>query len=52
VTTPIDFEVKAAEQNRCLETQHLLSGSSLTIAFHQAGAKCLLGNVSTGFFAW
>jgi hypothetical protein len=34
VTTPIDFEAIAAEQNRCPETQHLLGGSSLSIAFH------------------
>jgi hypothetical protein len=32
-TSPVDFAEMATEQNRFLETQHLLSGSSLTIAF-------------------
>jgi hypothetical protein len=30
VTTPIDFEVIDAEQNRCPETQRVLGSSSLT----------------------
>jgi hypothetical protein len=40
----------AAEQNRCAETQRLLGGSSLKIAFRQAGAQHLVGEVSTGVF--
>ncbi len=47
---PVDFEAMAAEQNRCAETQHLLGGSSLKIAFQQAGAQCLVGGASTGIF--
>jgi hypothetical protein len=48
--SPINFEAMAAEQNRCPETQYLLSSSSLTIAFRQAGAHRLVCDVSTGFF--
>jgi hypothetical protein len=48
--TPIEFEVITAEQNCCLETQHLLVSSSLTIAFRQAGIQRLVGDVSTGVF--
>jgi hypothetical protein len=33
VADPVDFEAKAAEQNSCTETQCLLGGSSLKIAF-------------------
>jgi hypothetical protein len=35
LTAPIDFQVMAAEKNRCPKTQRLLSGLSLTIAFCQ-----------------
>jgi hypothetical protein len=48
--SPIDFEAMAAEQNHCQETQRLLSGSFLTVTFHQAGAQRLVGDVSTGVF--
>jgi hypothetical protein len=48
--SPIDFEAMATEQNRCQETQRLLSGSFLTIAFRQAGAQRLVGDISTGVF--
>jgi hypothetical protein len=47
---PVGFEDIAAEQNCFAETQCLLLGSSLKIAFQQAGAQCLVGNISTGFF--
>jgi hypothetical protein len=41
----------AAEQNSCAEkTQHLLSGTSLKLAFCQAGAHRLAGDASTGVF--
>jgi hypothetical protein len=30
---PVDFEAMATEQNRCVETQCLLSGSSLKLSF-------------------
>jgi hypothetical protein len=40
----------AAEQNRCPETQRLLGGTSLKLAFNQTGAQCLAGDVSTGNF--
>jgi hypothetical protein len=39
----------AAEQNCCPETQRLLDGSSLTIAFRQAHAQSLVGNISRVF---
>jgi hypothetical protein len=48
LTAPIDFEVMAAEKNRCPETQHLLGSSSLTIAFCQTYAQHLVVDVSTG----
>jgi hypothetical protein len=48
--TPIDFEAKVAEQNRCLDMQRLLSGLSLTIAFCQTGAQRLVGNISLDAF--
>ncbi len=40
----------AAEENRCPETQRLLGGTSLKLAFHQTGAQCLAGDISTGTF--
>jgi hypothetical protein len=40
---PVDFEEMAAEQNRCIETQRLLCGTSLKLAFGQTGAQCLAG---------
>ncbi len=40
----------AAKQTRCAETQHLLRGSSLKLAFCQTGTQCLAGNISTGVF--
>jgi hypothetical protein len=49
-TDPADFEEMAAEQNRCPETQRLLGGTSLKLAFHQKGAQRLAGDVSTGNF--
>jgi hypothetical protein len=47
---PVDFEAMAAEQNCCAEMQCLLGGSSLQLAFCQAGTQLLSGNVSTGIF--
>jgi hypothetical protein len=47
---PVDFEAMAAEQNSCAETQRLLGGTSLKLAFHQAGAHRLAGDVSTDAF--
>jgi hypothetical protein len=47
---PVDFEAMATEQNCCAETRRLLGGSSLKLAFRQAGAKRLVGDVSTGVF--
>jgi hypothetical protein len=47
---PVDLEEMAAEQHRCPETQRLLGGTSLKIAFRQTGAQCLAGDVSTGTF--
>jgi hypothetical protein len=47
---PVDFEAMAAEQNSCAETQRLLGGTSLKLAFRQAGAHRLAGDVSTGVF--
>ncbi len=38
----------AAEQNSCAETQRLLSGTSLKLAFCQTGAHRLAGDVSIG----
>ncbi len=40
----------AAEQNRCRETQRLLGGTSLKLAFRQTGAQRLAGDISTGNF--
>jgi hypothetical protein len=45
---PVDFEQMAAEQNRCPETQRLLGGTSLKLAFRQTGTQRLAGDVSTG----
>jgi hypothetical protein len=47
---PVDFAEMTTEQNGCPETQRLLGSSSLIIAFQQAGAHCLVGDVSTGIF--
>jgi hypothetical protein len=47
---PVDYEEIAAEQNCCAETQRLLGGTSLKLAFHQKGAQQLAGDVSTGAF--
>jgi hypothetical protein len=47
---PVDFEEMAAEQNRCPETQRLLGGTSLKLAFRQTGAQRLSGDISTGTF--
>jgi hypothetical protein len=38
------------EQNHCAETQRLLGGSSLKLAFRQIGAQRLGGDVATGVF--
>ncbi len=37
----------AAEWNRCAEMERLLSGSSLKLAFQQAGTQHLVSNIST-----
>jgi hypothetical protein len=50
VADPVDFEAIAAKKNRCAETLHLLGSSSLKLAFRQAGAQHLVGNVSTEVF--
>jgi hypothetical protein len=47
---PVDFAEMATEQNRCTETQRLLGGSSLKLAFRQIGAQRLAGDISTGVF--
>ncbi len=47
---PVDFEAMAAVQNSCTEMQRLLGGTSLKLAFRQAGAYHLAGDVSTGVF--
>jgi hypothetical protein len=47
---PVDFKAMVAEKNHCIEMQCFLSGSSLQIAFRQAGAQRLVGDVSTGVF--
>jgi hypothetical protein len=46
----VDFEEMAAKQNRCPETQRLLGGTSLKLAFRQTGAQRLAGDISTGTF--
>jgi hypothetical protein len=40
----------AAEQNSCPKTQRLFGKTSLKLAFCQAGAHCLAGDVSTSIF--
>jgi hypothetical protein len=47
---PVDFEEMASKQNCCPETQHLLGGTSLKLAFRKTGAQSLAGDVSTGNF--
>jgi hypothetical protein len=47
---PVNLEEMAAEQNHCPETQRLQVGTSFKLAFHQTGAHCLAGDVSTGNF--
>jgi hypothetical protein len=47
---PVDYEEMAAEQHRCPETQQLLGGTSLKLAFRQTGTQRLAGDVSTGTF--
>ncbi len=47
---PVDFQEMAAEQSRCPETQRLLGGTSLKLAFRQTGAQRLAGDISTGTF--
>jgi hypothetical protein len=49
-TDPVDYEELAAEQNHCTETQRLLGGTSLKLAFCQTGTQRLAGDVSTGVF--
>jgi hypothetical protein len=46
----VDFKEMAAKQNHFPETQCLLGGTSLKLAFRQTGAQCLAGDVSTGNF--
>jgi hypothetical protein len=46
----VDFKEMAAEQNRCPETQRLLGGTSLKLAFRQTGAQRLAGDISTCTF--
>jgi hypothetical protein len=43
---PVYFE----EQHCCPETQRLLGGTSLKLAFRQTGTQCLARDVSTGTF--
>jgi hypothetical protein len=47
---PVDFKEMAAEQNRYLEMQLFLGGTSLKLAFRQTCAQHLAGDVSTGNF--
>jgi hypothetical protein len=46
----VDLEEMAVEQNRCPETQRLLGGTFLKLAFRQTGAQHLAGDISTGTF--
>jgi hypothetical protein len=46
----VDFKEMAAEQNSCPETQRLLGGTSLKLAFRQTGAQRLAGDITTGNF--
>ncbi len=50
-TDPVDFKEMAAEQNRCPETQRLLGGTSLKLAFRQTGAQRLAGTFPQAIFA-
>jgi hypothetical protein len=50
VADPVDFKEMAAEHNHCPETQHLLGGTSLKLAFRQTGTQRLAGDVFTGNF--
>jgi hypothetical protein len=50
VEDSVDFEEMVAEQNCFRETQRLLGGSSIKLAFRQIGAQRLDGDVSTGVF--
>jgi hypothetical protein len=45
VADPVDFKAMVAEQNCCAEMQRLLGGSSLQLAFRQAGTQPLAGDV-------
>ncbi len=47
---PANPEAIATEQNHCSETQRLLNGTSLTIAFKKVGNQHLVGQVSAGDF--
>jgi hypothetical protein len=47
---PVNFKEMAAKQNCCAETQSLLGGTSLKLAFYQTGAQCPSGDISTGVF--
>ncbi len=47
---PVDYKEIAAEQHCYPETQQLIGGASLKLAFHQTGAQCLAGDISTGTF--
>jgi hypothetical protein len=49
---PVDFKAMVTEENRCAETHRLLGGSSLKLAFQQAGTQRLVGNVSTVVFSF
>ncbi len=46
----VDYEEMAAEQHCCPETQRLLGGTFLKLAFCQKCAQHLAGDVSTGTF--
>jgi hypothetical protein len=48
---PVDFKEMAAEQNRCSETQCLLGGIFLKLAFRQTGAQRLAGDIPPALFA-
>jgi hypothetical protein len=51
---PVDFEEMAAEQNRCLDMQRLLGGTSLKLAFCQgnAGWRCFHRQFSPNCFPY
>jgi hypothetical protein len=48
---PVDFEAVAAEQNHCAETQHLLSDSTLQLAFAKQAFSASLAMSQQVFFA-